>query len=82
MKVRVVFYGGLKQDAGAREELVEVAQDQLSVSELAAVLAARFPPLGPRLRSVAFVVDDTIVGPGYMLADGDEAGLLPPVSGG
>lgn len=82
MKIRVVFYGGLKQDAGAREEVVEVDQDQLSVAELAEVLAMRFPALGPRLRSVAFVVDDTIVGPGTMLADDDEAGLLPPVSGG
>ncbi len=82
MKVRVVFYGGLKQDAGVRDELVEVAQDQLSVGELVAVFATRFPTLGPRLRAVAFVVNDTIVSPGYILADGDEVGLLPPVSGG
>ncbi|MCC6800674.1 MAG: MoaD/ThiS family protein [Anaerolineae bacterium] len=82
MKVRAVFYGGLRQDTGVREELVEVAQDQLSVEELVAVLTMRFPALGSRLRAVAFVVNDTIVGPGYILADGDEAGLLPPVSGG
>lgn len=82
MKVRVVFYGGLKQAAGVREQEIEVAQDQLSVAELAGVLAMRFPALGPRLRSVAFVVGDTIVGPGAVLTDGAEAGLLPPVSGG
>jgi molybdopterin converting factor small subunit len=52
------------------------------VQELGDWLAARYPALGERLPTVAFVVGDEIVDPGYRLCDGDRAALLPPVSGG
>ena len=82
MRVNVVFYGGLKQDIGARHQALDVNADSLTVGELAEVLRKRFPVLGPRLETVAYAVNDEIVDPGYVLRDGDEAGLLPPVSGG
>lgn len=82
MKVRLVFYGGLKQEIGSREQVVEIDQDHLTILELRDVLRAKYPTLSPRLETVAYVVKDTIVDPDYLLRDGDEAGLLPPVSGG
>jgi len=77
-----VFYGGLKQEVGSREQVVEIEQDRLTILELRDLLRTRYPGLSPRLETVAYVVGDTIVDPDYLLHDGDEAGLLPPVSGG
>ncbi len=82
MKVRVVFYGVLKQDIGIKEQTLEFPQDALAVEELVDCLKQHHPALIPRLPAVAYVVNDEIVAPGYVLRDGDEAGLLPPVSGG
>ena len=71
MKLHLVFYGGLKQDVGAKTQTLDLARDSLTVQEL-----------GERLPTVAFVVGDEIVDPDYRLRDGDQAALLPPVSGG
>jgi molybdopterin converting factor small subunit len=82
MKVEVVFYGGLKQEVGAKRQTVEVARDGLTVAELVDVITQQHPALEPRLSTVAYVVGNEVVEPDYVLHDGDEAGLLPPVSGG
>lgn len=82
MRVDVVFYGGLKQDVGAKRQMIEVDRDGLTVAELVDVITQRYPALEPRLSTVAYVVRNEIVEPNYVLRDGDEAGLLPPVSGG
>ena len=82
MKLHLVFYGGLKQDVGAKTQTLDLARDSLTVQELGELLAARYPALGERLPTVAFVVGDEIVDPDYRLRDGDQAALLAPVSGG
>jgi molybdopterin converting factor small subunit len=82
MRVDVVFYGGLKQDVGAKRQWIEVERDGLTVAELVDVITRQYPALKPRLSTVAYVVGNEIVEPDYVLQDGDEAGLLPPVSGG
>ncbi|NLX08778.1 MAG: MoaD/ThiS family protein [Chloroflexi bacterium] len=82
MKIHVVFYGRLKQDVGAKTAEIDLAQDGLTVHDLAGLLEARYPVLRERLGGVAFAVNDTIVADDYCLRDGDEAALLPPVSGG
>ena len=82
MKIRVVFYGGLKQHVGAKEQMLELSRNSITVRELADLLRVQHPALNPRLGTVAYVVNDEMVGLDYGLKDGDEAGLLPPVSGG
>jgi molybdopterin converting factor small subunit len=82
MKVRVVFYGVLKQDVGAKEQVIEFPQESLTIAELVETLQLRYPALVPRLGTVAYVVQDEIVASDHLLVDGDEAGVLPPVSGG
>jgi len=82
MKVKVVFYGGLKQDVGAKQRELKLDRESLTVAELVDELKMQYPTLGPRLGTVAYVVGNEIVDPDYRLRDGDEAGLLPPVSGG
>jgi molybdopterin converting factor small subunit len=82
MKLHVTFYGGLKQEVGAKTQTLELDRDSLTVHELGEMLAAEYPSLAARLPTVAFVVGDEIVEPGHALRDGDQAALLPPVSGG
>ena len=82
MKLHVIFYGGLKQDVGAKTQTLELDRDSLTVGELGDLLRTQYPALAPRLPTVAFVVGDEIVDPDYRLRDGDQAALLPPVSGG
>lgn len=82
MKVDIVFYGRLKQDVGAKRESLEFAAESLTVGELIDRLKAAHPALTPHLGTVVYVVGDTLVEPDFVLRDGDEAGLLPPVSGG
>ncbi|MEP0764570.1 MAG: MoaD/ThiS family protein [Chloroflexota bacterium] len=82
MRVHVTFYGGLKQDVGARQQTVELPGDAPTVGALVETLAMRYPALAERLATVVCAVGDTLVGPDHALRDGDEAALLPPVSGG
>ncbi len=82
MRVHVTFFGGLKQDVGAKRQSLDLPGDTLTVAELIALLQERYPALEQRLATVAFAVDDMLVGPDYVLRDGDHAALLPPVSGG
>ena len=58
MRVDVVFYGGLKQDVGAKQQTVEVRDDVLTVAGLVDVMAQQHPALGPRLSTVAYVVGE------------------------
>lgn len=82
MRLRVVYYGHLKQDVGTKEETLEVGQDRLLVRELGTLLEGRYPALQGRMDAVAYAVDDELVAPDHVLRDGDRAALLPPVSGG
>lgn len=82
MKVHVTFYGGLKQDVGVKRQTLDLGAGPINVGKLAGVLQARYPALAERLATVAYAVNDELVDLDYELHDGDEAGLLPPVSGG
>ena len=82
MRVNVVFYGGLKQDVGTKQQTLDLPGEALTIRQLVENLKVRYPTLTPRLETVAYVVHDEIVDPEYVLRDGDEAALLPPVSGG
>jgi molybdopterin converting factor small subunit len=82
MKINIIFYGGLKQDVGAKCQTFELDRESLTVAELVETLQQQYPALAARLSTVAYTVGNTIVEPDYVLRDGDEAGLLPPVSGG
>lgn len=82
MRLTVVYYGGLKQDVGAKRETLDLPHATLTVRELSELLRERHPSLASRLHTVAVAVNDALVESDYVLQDGDEASLLPPVSGG
>jgi molybdopterin synthase catalytic subunit/molybdopterin converting factor small subunit len=79
MQVRVIPFGVLKDWLGTSPATVEL-RDGASVAELLAALGARVP--APPLRGIAVSVNAEYATAEQILRDGDEVGLLPPVSGG
>jgi MoaE-MoaD fusion protein len=81
MRVRVLFFGQLKEIAGAKDSAAELAAGA-RVEDLFAQYAKQFPQLAA-FRGVAFAaVNQEFARWQAPLADGDEVAFLPPVSGG
>jgi molybdopterin synthase catalytic subunit/molybdopterin converting factor small subunit len=81
MRVRVLFFGVLKEVAGKSTEEVELPEGS-SVREVLERCEAQIPQLKALLPSVACAVNQQYSGPETKLSADDELALLPPVSGG
>jgi molybdopterin converting factor subunit 1 len=81
MRVRVLFFGMLKDLVGRPADSVELA-DGAAVRDVLAHYESQIPRLGESLPSLAFAVNQQYAGPDTKLKAGDEVALLPPVSGG
>ena len=77
--MRVLFFGVLKEEHGAAATTIELP-DGASVADLLECVSAIRPM--PALNSLAVSVNAEFAAPAQVLQDGDEVGLLPPVSGG
>lgn len=77
MKVRVLFFAGIREKLGKSELTLELAASS--------PIASLQEPLGiekPLWSSLAFAVNQTYVSTNAILKDGDEVALIPPVAGG
>jgi molybdopterin converting factor subunit 1 len=81
MRVRVLFFGRLKDLAGRTSDVLDLA-DGASVRDLLEHYALQSPRLKESLASLAVAVNQEYSGPETELKSGDEVALLPPVSGG
>ncbi len=83
MHVRVTAFGVLKEWLGANAADVELPQGA-TVGGLLDHLRAGLPERAPKeaLRGIAVGVNAEYAQAAHILRDGDEVGLLPPVSGG
>src|SRR5262249_61771790 len=81
MRIRVLLFGQLKDIVGRPEESVEI-QTGSSLSDLMARYAQQFPKFKPMVGSIACSLNREYAAASSVLHDGDEVGLLPPVSGG
>jgi molybdopterin converting factor subunit 1 len=93
MRVKVLYFGVLRDRFGASDEVVELA-DGATVGGLLGLLRERTSnsamesgkvdgALEERLwRSLAVAVNREYAQPSMVLREGDEVALLPPVSGG
>ncbi len=79
MQVRVIPFGVLKDWLGSSPATVELPEGA-SVAELLGRLDRNLP--APALRSIAVSVNAEYAPAEQILREGDEVGLLPPVSGG
>ena len=76
MLISVRFFAGLRDQAGAREQTLELPEG--------AAVAAVWPllGLGTEPGGLLYAVNRAYAQPETELADGDEVALIPPVSGG
>lgn len=83
MQVNVLPFGVLKDWFGSAAAAVEL-REGATVADLLASLSAARPshPFGATLRGIAVSVNAEYAQSTHVLREGDEVGLLPPVSGG
>lgn len=81
MRIRVLYFASLRDRAGLRQEAVDL-DDGATLADLKAAVGQRHAELQPALDSAVGAVNREFAMPDQLLADGDEVGLFPPVSGG
>jgi molybdopterin converting factor subunit 1 len=80
MKLRVLFFGILRDRFGTEEHLQEFPG--ASVRDLLQYYRGVAPELATLWDKIAIAVNQQYVAGSDPLSDGDEVALLPPVSGG
>ena len=80
-RVKVLFFGRLKELVGRSEEDVEIREDE-RLEDVFARYGARHPEVGQLRGSVVASVNQEFAPWGARLRNGDEVAFLPPVSGG
>jgi molybdopterin converting factor subunit 1 len=81
VRIRVLFFGVLRDIVGQREDSLEVPEG----GRLGSVFehyASRFPKIREMSASLVLALNQSFSEPGAPLAEGDEVAFLPPVSGG
>jgi sulfur-carrier protein len=81
MRLTVHFYSYFKELVGASEVPVELPAGS-TLGDLHRHLGARFPKLDGLEKSTLTAVGVEYQGKSYILRDGDEVSLFPPVQGG
>src|SRR6266478_7231521 len=81
MKIGVLFFGVLKDVIGRSGETVDLPEGA-RVREVLFYYARGAPRFEAMVPSLAISVNQEYSGADRALRDGDEVGLLPPVSGG
>jgi MoaE-MoaD fusion protein len=81
IKVRVLFFGVLKDCLGAPSEVIELT-NRAFVRDVLTHYEPIIPGLRQWLPSLAIAVNQQYANPETELKSGDEVALLPPVSGG
>ena len=81
MRVRVLFFGMLKDLASSSSDTLELPEDS-TVTDLLKHYEERIPKLKDSRSSLAVAVNQEYAVAATKLKSGDEVALLPPVSGG
>ena len=81
IRVRVLFFGRLKEIAGRTQESLDLAPDS-DIESLFARYASRYPELQQYRSSVVASCNQEFAPWDTVLRAGDEVAFLPPVSGG
>ena len=80
MKVKVLLFASYREKTGVGRLTLELDQDA-TVGDLAGAARAKFPGL-PEPSRIVVAVNNEYQEHDFVLSDGDEAALIPPVSGG
>ncbi len=81
MRVRVLYFAGLRQATGTGEEILTI-RDGVSAGDLWKTLESRHADLVPWRARLKIAVNEEFASEETPLQEGDVVALLPPVSGG
>jgi molybdopterin synthase catalytic subunit len=81
LRVKVLFFGVLREITGRAEDELELAHDA-RLADVFEHYAAAHPKLREMERSILLARNQRFAAPSEPVAAGDEIALLPPVSGG
>jgi molybdopterin converting factor subunit 1 len=81
MRVKVLLFGQLKDIVGRQEESLEL-EAGAKLASVMAHYAQRYPKFQGLTNSIACSINQEYAPGSAVLREGDEVGLLPPVSGG
>lgn len=81
MRVRVLYFGIIRERLGRHEETVEVPEGA-TVGQVTAALSARHGELARGVASLRVAVNLEYVDSARVLVEDDEVAVIPPVSGG
>jgi molybdopterin converting factor subunit 1 len=81
VRIRVLFFGVLRDIVGLREDTVEVPEG-VRLEAVFEHYATRFPRLREMSASLVLALNQSFSDPAANLSEGDEVAFLPPVSGG
>ena len=81
MRVTVCFYSHFKDLTGCARTIEELAEGS-SLDELFSALAVRFPKLAAMRKATLMAIGVDYQDRTYVLREGDEVSLFPPVQGG
>ena len=79
MKVKVLFFASYREITGKSQIEVDVQPGE-TLSALTSKIRTNFPNLPES--DIMIAVNQEFAKPDYVLKDGDEVALIPPVSGG
>ena len=82
MRVRLLYFAALRDQAGCSEEDVVLDDDVRTIRDLRRWITARAPALGERLGSVRFAIDEAFEDDAAALHENATVALIPPVAGG
>jgi MoaE-MoaD fusion protein len=81
VRIRVLFFGILRDVTGLREDSIELPEGGVAGNAFEHY-SDRFPRLRAMSASIVLAVNQKFCAPSAPLCDGDELAFLPPVSGG
>ena len=81
MRIQVCFHSYFKDLTGCAQTVADLRADG-TLNELHDQLMAKFPKLVPMKKSTLIAVGVNYQSRDYVLKDGDEVSLFPPVQGG
>lgn len=82
MKVRVLYFAGVRDLRGCAEETVDVPEEVRTIAALVRWLEGHAPALAGRLSSVRVARNESFADAADAIAENDEIALIPPVAGG
>ncbi len=81
MRVRVLFFGMLKEVVGRPEDRLDL-EGGATLARVFDYYGAQFPRIREMAGSIVLARNHEFAGPGTPIGEGDEIAFLPPVSGG